>query len=469
MDRKTVLVRACVIFCGLLISLSLLAQVPPNRLPLRGGQIKIFANGINIAWTRNDNFARDVTNFDEDNFTEILDAIQAAGGNSCRWWLHTNGFASPQFDADGYVTGLSSQEIPNMKKALDLAYERRIVISMCLWSFDMLQPQGQDQEMMKQLVEDPDKTQSYIDNALIPILQEIGDHPAVMCWEIFNEPEGMTTQFGWTPIKTNMQYVQQFINMLAGEIHRQVPSALVSNGSWNFKASTDVGNFTDYYRDDRLIAAGGDEDGTLDFIMVHYYPEWEQNDTSPFHNSASHWGIDKPIVIGEFPANGITHERLAPNNDGPSPERTIEESHQYAYQNGYAGVMSWSWSDTQFGGFDAAKKGISFLSENYWHGLEAHDTLWDGDEGAFITALEDYLIGSVSVFPNPVNGDYLNIQQDQINQISFFVSDMKRKILIDGNLTSEHNPIPVKGLPKGIYFLKLQSNDGFLIRKFVKN
>lgn len=325
-----------------------------NRLPLRKGTERKFVSGVNLAW---DNFANDLDVFDEAYFTKVFDDVKAAGGNSLRWWLHTNGKNSPVFATDGKVVGIQTNEIVNMRRALDLAYERGIVISMCLWSFDMLQNQGNNQTHMKQLIENKVYTQTYIDKALIPMLEELGNHPAVMTWEIFNEGEGMTQEFGWANMKTQIKYVQQFVNLVAGAIHRNAPGALVSNSGWSFKAGTDKGGNINYYRDDRLIAAGGDNLGTLDFYQIHYYPEHFDNEYSPFHRPASYWGLDKPIVIGEFPIRAI---------DGrASPNLTTTEAYRRAIEYGYAGVMSWSYDGFDGGVWNDAIPGLTYIKDHY--------------------------------------------------------------------------------------------------------
>ncbi|MFY0687226.1 MAG: discoidin domain-containing protein [Cyclobacteriaceae bacterium] len=313
-----------------------------NRIPFRNGSFPLFASGMNIAWR---NFARDLDEFTEDDelfYRQLMDSIKANGGNALRWWLHTNGSNSPIVNADGMVTGIEFDNILAMKRVLDIAFEKGIVFSMCLWSFDMLQTgQGQDTDAMLNLMEDSANIQSYIDNALNPILDKLAIHPAVFTWEIFNEPEGMSRQFGWTSAgKTDMSNIQRFVNMTAGAIHRHTPSALVSNGSWSFRASTDIEGNTNYYADDALIAQGGDQDGTLDFYQVHYYSEHAGNEFSPFHRPASHWGLDKPIVIGEFPAD--TLDRKA------DPDYATAQAYELAVKYGYAGVMSWAWTDNQF-------------------------------------------------------------------------------------------------------------------------
>lgn len=325
-----------------------------DRISIRGGDNQIFVNGINLAW---DDFSLDIVEFDEEYFTSVFEKLSAYGANGLRWWLHTNGRHSPQFDDQGMVKKIASNDIRNMRRALDMAHDYGVVISMCLFSFDLLQSQGQDQEQMRKLLEDEEVRQSYIDNALIPIMKEIGDHPAVMTWEIFNEPEGMTKEFGWSAEKTTMAYVQQFVNKTAAAIHDHTTEALVSNGSWSVKATTDVENYFNYYRDDRLIAAGGEANGTLDFYQFHYYPKHFGNAYSPFHRPASFWDVDKPIVIGEFPVAGV--------EDKANPHLTTTECYQRAMEYGYAGVMAWSYSGHGGGDIETAKEGLEYLSINH--------------------------------------------------------------------------------------------------------
>lgn len=299
-----------------------------NRIEFNNKQI--FLNGANIAWI---NFGADVGpgKTDFDGFKNMFGEVHNYGGNCMRLWLHTNGSVTPEFSGLK-VVGPGKGTISDIRKIVDLAFEQDIGLILCLWSFDMLRKKFGDDIIRrnKGILTVDSLMETYIQNALIPMVDSLRGHPGIIAWEIFNEPEGMcndVTFGGWEFIEhVSIANVQRFINICAAAIHKTDSSMKVTNGAWSLISATDKGEYTNYYSDERLIAAGGEINGTLDFYTVHHY-DWLDN--SPFLHPCSYWKWDKPAVLAEFFPQC--------KNCGPF------SNYEYLYSNGYAGALGWDW------------------------------------------------------------------------------------------------------------------------------
>ncbi len=392
-----------------------------NGTELQYNGKKIFFSGTNLAWADYNSDVGD-SPLNENAWRKAVEGTRAAGGNSIRWWLFNNMSQSPAIDtATHLVSGLKENTINNMKKALDIAEEYGVMVSMCLFSHNLMEPnqwgiyEGEKLDFTaNQKLFDDDGTKAFIDNVLIPVVKTIGNHNALMSWEVFNEPEGMTTECeGWTTEKMELAKIQKFTNKVAAAIHAIDPELLVSTGSVNIQ-------YQKHWNDAALIAAGGEENGTLDFFQTHYYPYWQADAVSPFMNTAAQmaatYGYDsKPMIIGEFPASGWTGDTYT-SSMAAKTEISTEECYRKAFDGGYAGALAWQYigdkTEEQFGGYsytiDPALAAMKALAATEEASIKIKDVVIEdatgngmmavtyGDDNAQIEYQKTFDLGSAS-------------------------------------------------------------------------
>lgn len=71
-----------------------------------------------------------------------------------------------------------------------------------------------------------------------------------------------------------------------------------------------------------------------------------------------------------------------------------------------------------------------------------------------------------NIYPNPVSNS-LNIQNDNPHKTEYFIYDLGGRLLQDGSFLKS-KIIDLKNLEEGVYIIQLQSQQGFVSRKFVK-
>ena len=152
-----------------------------------------------------------------------------------------------------------------------------MALNISLWSFDMLQGPSSGENIptatltnnQKLLTVDANR-QAYIDSVLTPLVNALKGNPGVYSYKNFNEPEGMTTEHGWTASGSNNglsvpeAMIQKTVNWFAAAIHTANPSWRVTNGAQTFDYCSTASGKSKFYSDAALRAAGGKQNGTLD-------------------------------------------------------------------------------------------------------------------------------------------------------------------------------------------------------------
>ena len=322
--------------------------------------------GANIPWSSDAGFSADFgwySPLNIDAYRSLFTRLQQAGGNSARVWLHTTSQVTPEVSPNGVVLGLSDISpdevvIDQLKSVLDEAWERGIVVTFSLFSFDMFCDSYGDDfgynsylDIERHQIMVEQNYQSYIDKALTPIVNGLKDHPGLFAYEVFNEPEGaiidMTGARHFCPDEANvpgdglsfplsLEGAQRFVNRVAAAIHEVDPNVKVTT-------ATHTDFFTAFNNETLTSQDGADETGILDFYELHHYPFFQN---PPYVTNVDVYEADRPIIIGEYDLADTRQESLFQVEGEDSVSEIIEQ--------GYAGAWPWSLLNDDLGEIDKA-------------------------------------------------------------------------------------------------------------------
>ncbi|MBN1809180.1 MAG: cellulase family glycosylhydrolase, partial [Planctomycetes bacterium] len=270
-------------------------NVPWGWYGIDAGEHPTWGAGYNASW-----------------FEDFFAQCETHGVNCVRLWIHCDGRASPEFDGSGYVTGLDATFLGDLEDIFTRAEGHGVMVMPCLWSFDMLDDgtggAGPYAGLHADLIRDTDKTQSYIDNALVPMVEYFAGTENLFAWEIINEPEWGVTGIGTTDEQVSLAEMQRFVGMLAEAIHANSGKmATVGAACLKWNSATVPPAEGNYWTDAAIQGAYASGGAYLDFYQVHYY-DWMYNadwgyDPFQLTKPTTFWQLDKPTIVGECPAD----------------------------------------------------------------------------------------------------------------------------------------------------------------------
>jgi len=325
-----------------------------------------------------------LSRYNHDEMESELLEHRSFNGTALRWNAFLKGLDF-QWDANGNITGLKPGCLWALRDGLDLAKKHGILIQIVLSTahFAKYGWGGADNELggirngdrvanNLKMMSTQKGIADYISNVIDPMIDSIGQHPALMGYLISNEAYGMidprdTDNGSWSDEFIRLVDMQRFVNRVATRLKERQPGVLLSVSG--------IAKLKSWWDDSALIAAGNQPNGTMDLHQYQYYPKNHKETYSPFQNDLeemiSLWGgSSKPVIVGEFPVEGL--ESTSRNSVPMTPSQAYEA----LWDNGYSGGFTWSnlvYTNQSEDGKNAIDVGYRSLYENHL----VSTALWD--------------------------------------------------------------------------------------------
>lgn len=297
-------------------------------MPARTDRIQLWENGywyllgVNYPWL---NYGHDFgttawghDGVSTDTSSKQIDAdfayLKSQDVHVVRWFLFGDCRAAPEFDPDGKVTGFDEHFYSDLDAALAISEKHNMYLILVLLDFHLAdkvkQVSGVQLGGRSRVISNPGVRQSFLDNALRPLLEKYGENRNIIAWEVMNEPEGAMTIPGgkWVEEPVSPGAMHSFVKDVVCYIH--------TYSSQHATLGSASRQFLHYWKNSKL-----------DFYQYHYYDKMESK--YPLDYPYTRLNLDKPCIIGEFPTKNT--------------KRTMTQYLNTIWKNNYAGALAWSY------------------------------------------------------------------------------------------------------------------------------
>ena len=252
--------------------------------------------------------------------------IRDCGASVVRWFLFGDGRSGFQAEK-GIPLRPDEFLFADVRAALELAKRSELKLCLCLIDYPWLQdrtgkPAGHANEQVLQFAAG---REAFLHRILVPLFREFREHPALLAWEIANEPEWAIREFHRQPAaKMHFADFRAFAAEIVQAVHEfaVVPVTLGSASLTWVRAWSELG---------------------LDFYQAHFYPVQDPSGKSSLAKQlACLPPLDKPLWLGELPAA---------EDEGAG--YSLRTSLSQCRDAGLLGAAVWRWTPPERTGTDA--------------------------------------------------------------------------------------------------------------------
>jgi hypothetical protein len=316
-----------------------------DRLAVNGRPF--FWAGVNYPWKTGQDFGTGGwghTGVSEPTTYQEVDAdfanMAAQGVRVVKWRVFSDGRYSPTFAEDGTVTGLGDTFFKDLDAALEIATRHDLYLVLTLLSSGFWTADCRTGDVQlgghAATLSDPTKRRTLVQQGIVPVLQRVTTSNRVIAFEIVAEPEwgvGELHSEDDARIKLPLSVVRDFVAESVRAIHRhsRALATVESNRFSNMQAWQGL---------------------NLDFFSFSWYDWLEPYE--PLATPATTAKLDRPVVLGEYPAGGSVYYGLTDVLD-------------VATSMGYAGAFAWSyWGGDGLSKWRSAAAGYTHWVRDRW-------------------------------------------------------------------------------------------------------
>ena len=281
-------------------------------------------------------------------------AMARLGFTVVRWFVFCDGRSGIEYDDRGLPAAPDPYVFADIDTALEIARSVEIKLVLVLldhrWMFagvpdviadaatgmlvEVRLPDGR-----AQVLDTHSGREALMSRVIEPLVRRYGFDgaradlaPQILAFEFMNEPDFVVEEWERDisphvvrPVRFEM--LAYLVSRFSALVHEHTPA-------FSTMAAARLHN----------LWAWDDEALGLDLVQVHSYPDTNRpmRDADVFGMTAASLGMTKPVVLGEFPADG---PRRHPPGASP-PLTTLEDYLEFAVSAGYAGAWPWSFSGT---------------------------------------------------------------------------------------------------------------------------
>jgi hypothetical protein len=241
------------------------------------------------------------------------------------------------------VTGLDEYFFPDLDAALEIATRHDIYLVLTLFSSGFWTADCTSGDVHlgghAATLQDARKRQTLIDKAIVPTLQHVARSGRVLAIEVIAEPDWGVQELHAEQdarIRLPLSVVRDFVLESTRAVHQHTHAlaTVESNRFSNMHAWQALG---------------------LDYYSYSWYDWLEPYEALATPAAAA--GLDRPVVLGEFPAGGSAYYALPDVLD-------------QAYTSGYAGAFAWSyWGGDGLSRWRDVAPGYTDWTRQHWAAL----------------------------------------------------------------------------------------------------